>query len=138
MSNGDIDDFGCLKKDKLELLDFSNKFYKLIKDVFTKHDITHVITEIPVGSKSYFAVKALAFCNGMVFSTLQSYNTEIIIVQPKAAKKKVSGKANLDKDEVLEFVELKFPSIFNKIKDKPKYVRETISDCVLLYFGVVN
>lgn len=132
-SNSTLIDSGCLQKKKLTLFEFAKEFNKIVDEVLSKHDIALIVTEIPVGSKSYSAAKALAFCNGMVFASLSRYNIPVAAIEPKKAKHDISGAYKLDKDGVLAAVEQNMPSIFNEIKNKHKYLKETLADCAILY-----
>lgn len=123
-----------MKGDSKNLETTAVNFLQTIDEVITKHDITTIITETPVGSQSFSAVKALSFCQGLVYSLLLNKKITLFIpIQPKTAKKEVFGNGNLDKTQIMTSVLMILPSSYKQIESCPKYLRETVCDCLVLY-----
>lgn len=101
-----------------------------LNDLFKVHDIMKINTEIPVGSKSSAAAKALALCQGVVMTIAQVHGVEIELFEARDVKKFLTDDFDGSKELVIEKVAESFPQI---LTIDTKYKQEAVADSLGIY-----
>jgi len=136
---------GCIKtetsKDKKTLKqDDTTRRVGLIArellEIIDKYQITECRYEIPVGSKSASAVKALALIQGLMIGLLTSKNVEFSIISPRKVKLLLTGNNDAEKEDVLEVVKNHYTNFSSTTKGFPKYKLHAISDALAVGIAI--
>lgn len=128
--------YGCIKTEKeltIGVLSDQHRMEKLaseLKKVVDEYSIQAIVSEIPFGTQSASATRALYICRGLVYTFAFLLGLPLATIDPAAAKISLTGNYFADKVDMINAVQLRYPKIAALLSKEPLYLRETISDCV--------
>ena len=73
--------------------------------------ITHLYSEVPLGTISAISAKGLSIAKGVVASIAQVHGLNAVYLNPFRVKKALCGNNNAEKKEIVAVVESKFPEL---------------------------
>ena len=107
---------GCIKTkpskkdaDHLDIIFRGSYIAMTLKKLIEEHKPDEAEFEIPVGSKSSKALRALAMVEGIVISALTQHKIPFKAIMARNVKLALTGKRNAEKEEILEVVKQHFP-----------------------------
>lgn len=87
-----------------------------LDDLVTSFSITHLYSEVPLGTMSAISAKGLSIAKGVVAVIAQVKSLTTTYINPFRVKKTVCGNNHATKEEIIAAVEIKFPELGRRDK----------------------
>jgi Holliday junction resolvasome RuvABC endonuclease subunit len=138
-----IKDFGCIsskkdstKKQKDDYIERISNIITTLNKLIDDYSINLILFEIPLGSKSSLAAKALALVEGSIISMCISRKIEFKYITASEVKKRVCNNRTAEKTEILEAVKLRFDGFGDRLQKTKLKDLYNISDSVAVFIAL--